>query len=118
MGVFEKFDEEEYKTETLAEVRAEMAQNNHRSLEDSRVVEFVSRSNGRWKKLRRFPREVSLFIYGKVAYPIIGGEIRRRKSGGLAPDIVANEALEFLPPDERSTDKLLELVRIRQKTPC
>ncbi|MEK7527599.1 MAG: hypothetical protein AAB574_01080 [Patescibacteria group bacterium] len=115
MSDFEKFNEEEYRRKTLAEIRAEMARNGHRSLEGLKIVDFLSRSNGHGRKPRRWPREVILLRYDQTTYQVKSGEIVPRKSGGLAPDVVANEALAFLPPEERSVDNLLVYARNKVK---
>ena len=78
------------------------------------LIEFVSRSNGK-NRPRRQPREVNFLKRDGQCYPVIRGEIRPRKSGGIAPDVLANEVLKHLPEDERTTDRLLELAR-RRKT--
>lgn len=79
-----------------------------------KIVEFVSRSNGHGRRPRR-PREVSFFVYDKMAYPLINGEIGRRKSGGSGPDEIADEVLRNLPPEERTVEKLVETVRNQER---
>lgn len=111
MGKSVKFDREEYEASVLAEVRAEMAKNDHRCLEGLRLVEFTSRSNGADRNPRP-SRQVTLVVYGKTAYSVVGGEIRRRKDG-RSPDSLAQEALSHLPEPDRTADNLLTIARKR-----
>ncbi|MBI2464933.1 hypothetical protein HYV64_02210 [Candidatus Shapirobacteria bacterium] len=104
-----KFDNEEYEKAVMAEVELEMQSNGHRSLEGLRLTEFMSRSNGRNRKSRT-AREITLLVYGSSAYPVVDGEIRRRKDG-RSPDSLAQEVLSFLPDDERTADNLLTFAR-------
>ena len=106
-----EFDEESYRQSVLTEVRAEMINYRHSSLAGLRLKEFVSRSNGKDRKKRRHPREVTLLIYNQTAYQIVLNEVVRRKSPALAIDVVANEALSFLPHEERTVDNLIHFAR-------
>src|SRR3989304_9471442 len=73
-----------------------------------RFVSFVSRSRGRGK--RRPPREVNLLVVDKkFAYQVKEGEMVRRKSGSLAPDVLALEILgDIAEHSDRTATLLLE----------
>lgn len=80
-----------------------------------RFISFISTSNGKERQKRK-AREV-IFLkdssptYGTVTYQIVHGEIQRRRSKrGLSPDLLAQQVLTSIPPDERTADRLLEYV--------
>lgn len=106
----EEFDIDDYRRGVLDEVARETYGNRHKSLERLGVVEFLSRSNGK-NRPRRPAREVSLLVCGNKAFQIKDNEIKPRKRGGVHPDSLAQEALEFLPDDERTVDNLLRHAR-------
>lgn len=58
---------EEWERDALAEMEAEMA-SDHFLVGVCAYVEFVSYSNGKGKKKRRWPRQVQLLIYRRRAY--------------------------------------------------
>lgn len=111
MGKRSRFNQAEYEASVLAEVKADLAKNDHRSLDGLRLVEFTSRSNGADRSPRP-SRQVTLLVYGNTAYSVVGGEIRRRKDG-RSPDSLAQEALSHLPGPDRTADNLLTIARKR-----
>jgi hypothetical protein len=110
----EEFDMDDYRKGVLDEIVCETRGNKHKSLEGLGVVEFLSRSNGK-NRSRRPTREVSLLVYGSNAFQIKDNEIKPRKRGDIHPDSLAQEALEFLPADERTVDNLLSYARRKVK---
>jgi hypothetical protein len=106
-----KTEYDEYQRRVLKEISREIA--GSRLLGNCRLSEFESRSNGRGKPARR-PREVSLLKYGAYTFQVKEDEILPRKKGGLYPSDVAAEALYYLPPEERTTCRLLEDLRSRR----
>lgn len=86
------------------------------------IVSFESRSNGKNRPKRRRSREVYLVVcpgVGRksIAFQVVRGEIRsRKKHGGLNPDQLAQEALAYLPEEDRTRDNLLDvLLQIRSE---
>lgn len=84
-----------------------------------RIISFVSRSNGRGRS-HRLPREVTFFVYKSggdrsLVFQVKHGEIFPQKWGLIRPDLVATEVLQNLPKDERTADKLLQIVQNKNK---
>lgn len=99
-----------YLEQVLQEIKQEAHQNQSEGLKRCEIVNFVSRSAGRGKKRR--PREINFLIVDKNhVYQIKNGEIKPRKNKNyIAPDVLINEILDYLPLEERTSDKLLELL--------
>ena len=115
MVSFLDFDQDEYETAVLDEIRREAKQAvlpgcrlmTVRTLRGKGLYEYVSVSTG-------FRKAKSGEVYEtETRYPIIGGEMRPRKRGGPGPDQVANEELGVmgLPPYERTPDLLVDMIR-------
>jgi hypothetical protein len=76
-----------------------------------KIVEFTSRSAGRGKKRRS--RQIQLLVVDdSYAYIIKRGEVKAQKyrNHHIDPDVLANEILRDFPQDERTVDKLLEIL--------
>lgn len=106
-------DEEELKQQILAEIHEEADRNNPVK-QRLHVVSFMSYSAGHGRK--RKPREVTLLVVDNTyAHLIKRGEVRRRKNRDfIEADVLANEVLSFLPPDERTVDNLLQILTRRR----
>jgi len=98
--------------EVLRQIDDEVRGSQPGRLGECTLREFTSRSNGRNRKPRQ-PRSVTLLEYAGFAYQVKEDRIIGRKSGGVAPDVVASEILGHLSHDNRSTDRLLEELRRR-----
>lgn len=103
----------EYLNEIIQESAREMIEN-YPIPKEIRVASFTSISNGRGRLSRR-PREVKLLKVGRTTYQIKQGEVISRKGGGIKPDVMAKEVLYFLHDDEQTPERLLELLRIRDR---
>lgn len=93
------------------EIEHEAYQDQPVGLNRCRIINFISTSGGRGKK--RQPREIIfLVVDGNHAYQIKNGEIKSRKKSDhyVDPDVLINEVLNHLPLEERTSDKLIELV--------
>ncbi|HKB88559.1 MAG TPA: hypothetical protein VKC53_02820 [Patescibacteria group bacterium] len=98
----------QYQKEILRQIRDE-ADENDPVRSRVRLISFTSYSAGHGKK--RSPREVSLLVIDDTyAYEVQGSEIKERKGNDhIKLDVLTNEVLGFLPLEERTVDKLLEL---------
>lgn len=79
------------------------------------LANFMSCSAGRNR--RRRPRYISLLVVdNKYAHVVLDHEVKPRKKHDhhVAIDVLANEVLNFLPEDERTVDKLLEMVKSKK----
>lgn len=98
---------EEYKRQALKENEAEV-RGDDPVRQRCRLVSFTSHSAGRGRKRRA--RGVELLIVDETyAYVIKNHEVRPRKNNDyIKIDVLANEILGHLPPEERTVDKLIE----------
>ncbi len=69
-----------------------------------RYVEFTSRQG------RPRPRGVEFLIIDDCVFQVVDGEVKSR-TDRRAADTLAAEILEHIPPEDRTTDYLLNLAR-------
>lgn len=80
-------------------------------ISDFSIREFVSRSNGKDRKPRKKPREITMVKYKDTTYySENGGDIKARKSRSIGLDILAREVLENTGV-EPTVDNLLTTIR-------
>lgn len=105
-----EFDLESYQNQVAQEIKDEADKDNPVQ-QRLRKVSFISHSNGRGRGKRK-AREVDLLVVDDMyAHLISRGEIRRRRNRDYVEiDVLANEILNFLPLEERTPDRLLEML--------
>jgi len=85
------------------------------NISDFTLVEFESRSNGRNRKSRKGPREVSIIKYRNLNYFMkYGSEVKSKSKGAIGLDVLAMEAFENTGT-EPTVENLVEAIRTREQ---
>lgn len=85
------------------------------NISDFTLIEFESRSNGRNKKPRKEPREVSIIKYRNSNYYMKdGSEVKSKSRGAIGLDVLAMEVFEDTGV-EPTVENLVEAIRTREQ---
>lgn len=99
----------EHQISVIQKVRQE-AERENPVKQRCQLVSFISHSAGRGRK--RKSREVNLLVVDNTyAFVVENHQVMRRKNKDyIQIDVLANEVLGTLPQDERTVDRLLQIL--------